>query len=285
MEIKNDKKRLILIDLDGTTLKNDGKSIHQKTKNAIGKAVEFGHHVCIITGRPHRASIRFYKELELNTLLTNFDGGHIHDPLKQEFKRIVMPISNEIIMDIINEEVIKKSLDNILIEYFDRAMCLKNDSWIETYFHLDNIADDNYWIKDPYKEWTGPATDIAITLKNNVEMDDVLRVLGSYHKSIKINITNNSNKKIIILTNKLVSKGRSAEILAQYYNVELKDAIAFGDEINDLEMMQMVGYPVGMKNGNPALKSICRSITYLTNDEGGVGDFLDKTLFKNKKTN
>lgn len=75
-------KRLILIDLDGTTLTNQNDQIHPKTKKAIIDAQKNGHVVCIITGRPFRAVEHIYKELKLNSLLANFDGAHIHDPNK-----------------------------------------------------------------------------------------------------------------------------------------------------------------------------------------------------------
>ncbi|WP_368486837.1 Cof-type HAD-IIB family hydrolase [Spiroplasma sp. DGKH1] len=274
------KKRLILIDLDGTTLMDDGTSIHPKTIEVLKKATNDGHHICIITGRPHRASIRFYRELGLTTLLTNFDGGHIHDPLKREFKRIVFSISYDVIMDIINNPQIKNSLDNILIEHYDKAICWKKDEAVENYFHLDDVADDEYFITDPFDNWKGPASNMALYLKNDNDKDQVLRMFDNYKNSVRINIGKklNSNTIMLNINNKLVSKGFTANILAQYYNVDIRDVIAFGDEMNDREMLQTVGYGIAMKNGNDNLKALARGITHLTNNEGGVGDYLEKLL-------
>ncbi|WP_253301809.1 Cof-type HAD-IIB family hydrolase [Spiroplasma endosymbiont of Phyllotreta cruciferae] len=276
-----DKKRLILIDLDGTTLMNDGKTIHPKTQEVIKKAVNVGHKVCIITGRPHRASIRFYRELGLDTLLTNFDGGHIHDPLKREFKRLVFSIAYDVIISIINHPGVKDNVENVLIEHYDKAICWKKDEAIENYFHLDDVADDEYFIADPYNSWKGPASNMALYLRGTNKTDEVLRMFENFKNSVLINIGHYSSKQnqtMINITNKLVSKGFAADILAQYYNVDIRDVIAFGDEINDLELLQNVGYGVAMKNSNDNLKTNARGITHLTNNEGGVGDYLEKLL-------
>ncbi|AUM63005.1 Cof-type HAD-IIB family hydrolase [Spiroplasma monobiae] len=278
------KKRLILIDLDGTTLMSNGEEIHQLTKDALIKAKDQGHEVCIITGRPHRASIRFYNELGLKTLLTNFDGAHIHDPITKKFKRIVFPISEEIVTEIMNHPKIKSSISNILVESYNKAMVRERDEFVENFFHLDDVADDEYKVIDPYEHWEGAATNVVLFIDTEDNKDEVLRVLEKFKNTIKIqsgnvygNLSKNS-KLMVTLTNKIVNKGFVTDILAQYYNKDIRDVIAFGDQMNDYEMIQKVGYGVAMKNGNDELKNIADGITNLTNNEGGVGEYLDKLL-------
>ncbi|AHI53613.1 phosphatase [Spiroplasma sabaudiense Ar-1343] len=279
-----DKKRLILIDLDGTALVKGGMSMHPKTIEVLKQAERDGHRVCIITGRPHRASIRFYRELGLSTLLTNFDGAHIHDPLKRMFKRMVLPISFETVMGVINDPIIKDSVDNILIENYNRAVVMKKDAFLENFFHLDDVEDDEYFIANPYEVWTGPSTNVVLTLKTPELKDNVLRRLEAFRNTIKVQTgtvyghIDDENRSMITLTNKLVNKGYVSNILAQYYNKDIRDVIAFGDQMNDYDMIQLVGYGVAMKNGNDDLKAIASGITHQTNDEGGVGYFLEKLL-------
>ena len=45
------------------------------------------------------------------------------------------------------------------------------------------------------------------------------------------------------------------KIVADEYGVGLEDTIGFGDSMNDLEMIETVGYSVCMDNGSPALKA------------------------------
>jgi Cof subfamily protein (haloacid dehalogenase superfamily) len=285
MKLENiNKKRLILLDLDGTVLRKDGVSIHEKTSSVLKKAVADGHTVCLITGRPNRASIRFYRELGLQTLMTNFDGAHIHDPLRRNFKRFVFPVSEEITNEIINNPIVKKNATNILIESYDKAVVAHRDEFIEKFFHLDDVEGDEYFIADPYKDWTGNSTNIVILVEDDDKKDDTLREMEKFKNTIKIqsgtmygNLSEHSNS-MISLTNKIANKGFVTNILAQYYNKDVRDVIAFGDQMNDYEMIKTVGYGIAMKNGADTLKNNADGITNLTNDEGGVGEYLERLL-------
>lgn len=278
------QKRLILIDLDGTALKSNGKEMHPDTVNALKKATELGHIVCIVTGRPHRGSIKFYKQLGLETLLCNFNGAHIHDPNVKQFKRLIFPISEKIIKDILNEEYIFNNIDNAIIEYYNKAVLWKQDEFFDTYFHLNTIANDTFTISKLIRKWKGNANAILIQFKKDTNLDQIWRDLEKYSNSIKVNTWTPYNKEKLIfeISSKFIDKGMTARILAQYYNVDIRDVIAYGDEINDKEMLISVGYGVAMKNGQDVIKSIANDITTKTNDEGGVGHHLTELLNLNQ---
>jgi len=57
------------------------------------------------------------------------------------------------------------------------------------------------------------------------------------------------------LINRKYDKGRGVKIVADEYGIGLEDTIGFGDSMNDLEMIETVGYSVCMDNGSPALKA------------------------------
>ncbi|ATZ18508.1 phosphatase [Williamsoniiplasma somnilux] len=288
MKLKDlDKKRLILVDLDGTTLKNDGESIHPKTKKALLKAKDAGHIVCIVTGRPFRAMANIYRELKLDTILANFDGAHISDPSKREFKRIVLSVNYDIIREIINEPTIKDSVENIVFEYYDKVLIWKEDAKLDAFFHISDIKQsvyDQLIVGDPWTLWNGPSTNIVLKLKGDKYTNRVIRALAKFQDAVQIQsdilygVKNSDEKPVITLTNKIASKGFAADIIAQYYNKDIRDVIAFGDQLNDFAMLQKVGIGIAMRNGNESLKFVSNGITHHTNDEGGVGEYLDALL-------
>ena len=75
------ERKLIAIDLDGTTLNNESK-ISSYTKEVLQKAAQAGHIVSIVTGRPNRISENFYDELNIPTPMINFNGALGHIPHK-----------------------------------------------------------------------------------------------------------------------------------------------------------------------------------------------------------
>jgi len=287
MKLKNPHlRRLILVDLDGTVLQKNGQTIHPKTLEVLQQATKDGHTVCILTGRPQAASIEHYETLGLNTLIANFDGAHIHDPEKKQFKRIVLPISYEIKNDILSNPVIQEKTNNVLVEYYETAMLNKPDPDIEAFFHLPDHETDTLKYGNPLTEWNNPTNNIILKVNDEASKDEVLRALSEYKDSVKIQSDNlygmtrelGDNRPIISLTNKLGNKGLAAEIMAQYYNKDIRDVIAFGDQMNDYTMITKVGHGIAMKNGSDNLKIVADGITWKTNDEGGLGYYLEALL-------
>ncbi|WP_339022680.1 HAD-IIB family hydrolase [Spiroplasma endosymbiont of Crioceris asparagi] len=286
MKLKDKKlKRLIMVDLDGTILKSGRDEMHPNTKRVLINARKNGHDVCIITGRPFRASEKIYNELGLSTLMCNFDGAHIHHPNSSNFNRIILPISEDIIFQILNDDLIKTSISNLIIESYKKTMIMKHQKDLMDFFHI-SLNEKECVVANPYDEWIGPSTNIVLFLHDEKDRDIVLNRLKHYENSIKVSVGNvygaegneHATRSMITLTNKLIDKGIATKIIAQFYNKDIREVIAFGDQMNDYEMIQTVGYGVVMKNGNFELKKVGGTITELTNDEGGVGHTLEKLL-------
>ena len=76
-----------------------------------------------------------------------------------------------------------------------------------------------------------------------------------------------------------LSKGNSLLEIAKYYNIDQKDIIAFGDELNDETMIEVAGTGVAMGNAVEKIKEIADYIT-LSNDEDGIADYLEKFILE-----
>ena len=70
------------------------------------------------------------------------------------------------------------------------------------------------------------------------------------------------------LINRKYDKGRGVKIVADHYGIDLKDTIGFGDSMNDLEMIETVGYSVCMENGSPKLKEISSLVCPAVEEDG-----------------
>lgn len=67
------------------------------------------------------------------------------------------------------------------------------------------------------------------------------------------------------LINRKFDKGIAVRKLSGYLHIPLENTVAFGDSMNDLEMIETAGLGVCMENGSPALKEaagmVCPSVT------------------------
>ena len=76
-------KKMIALDLDGTLLKFRKQIERTLLLIRLKKISALGHKVIITTGRPYRMAHTYYKQLELDTPMINFNGSLTHLPEKK----------------------------------------------------------------------------------------------------------------------------------------------------------------------------------------------------------
>ena len=74
----------------------------------------------------------------------------------------------------------------------------------------------------------------------------------------------------IEFVNEHVNKAAALRRLCDVLGVPLAGVVAFGDAMNDLEMLSSVGLGVAMKNAREAVKAVAAETCDFTNDEDGV---------------
>jgi hydroxymethylpyrimidine pyrophosphatase-like HAD family hydrolase len=74
-----------------------------------------------------------------------------------------------------------------------------------------------------------------------------------------------------------VSKSNALSALLNRSGTALKDAMAFGDDNPDLDMLSACGYSVAMANASPEIKAAAKFQT-LSNNEDGVAVVLERML-------
>ena len=75
-------------------------------------------------------------------------------------------------------------------------------------------------------------------------------------------------------------KGVGISVLKKHFGLEKEEIAAFGDNDNDFEMLEAVGYPIAMENGKEGIKNMCPYRT--TRVEDTVRQILDGEFPKGK---
>ena len=88
---------------------------------------------------------------------------------------------------------------------------------------------------------------------------------------------------IIEIIKKGINKAVGLQKVAHYFDIPKDRIIAFGDEDNDLEMIDYAGVGVAMGNAIDELKSVAKHVT-TTNEQDGIGTFLEAYLKLQIKT-
>ncbi|KAB8139174.1 HAD family phosphatase [Gracilibacillus oryzae] len=267
------EKHLIALDLDGTLL-TDQKVISPYTKKMVQQAMKEGHIVIIATGRPHRSSIMYYHELGLHTPMVNFNGALIHHPKDKNWDSIHSPLPNRTAKKIIQtcydfdvENIFAEIEDNIYLDQYDEEI-------LEIFTepdHRDLITIGslkNHLQEDP--------TSILIHPKDD-HIEELRKYLDEEHASVIEHRKWGVPWNVIEIVRKGINKAVGLKKVAHYYHIPQHNIIAFGDEDNDLEMIDFAGIGVAMGNAINELKQLAKYETK-TNEKDGIGTFLTDYL-------
>ncbi|CFW93475.1 Putative conserved haloacid dehalogenase-like hydrolase protein [endosymbiont DhMRE of Dentiscutata heterogama] len=290
--VKNSKKHLIIIDLDGTVLNSDFATLNQKNKKILQKLQEMGNKIVIATGRNYLSALPFYREIGLDTFLITYNGAYIDHPLKKHSPIMaILPLANETVKKILNEKIIKENLLNVLIDSADKETISTGE---DIYYHEIFFNGNTYHATNDALQHLGDRDCLQLVLefKNDKEKIDSIRsFLGEnykasvdYYSGKKLKSEKEGDKILVPDPEKVIFKIRSSKAdkaeavakLAAYYNIDESRIIAFGNDVNDIKMIENVGWGVAMSNGNDDLKPYARSITRLDNHHGGVAEYLIK---------
>lgn len=265
------ERHLIALDLDGTLLKDD-KTISAKNKDILKKAKERGHIVMIATGRPYRSSEMYYRELELDTPIVNFNGAFTHHPQNPNWGYFHEPLDVKVAKDIV-EACRSFHFHNIIAEVID-----------DVYFHYhDQKLLDIFSFGNP-KITTGDLSnylkDSPTSMLIHTEEDQLKKIrdhLSEVHAEVIDQRSWAAPWHVIEIIKAGLNKAVGLKKAADFYGIPKERVIAFGDEDNDLEMLEYAGHGIAMGNGIDQVKNIANDVT-LTNEEDGVGVYLADLL-------
>ncbi|MBA4536485.1 HAD family phosphatase [Bacillus aquiflavi] len=265
------EKFLIALDLDGTLLKDD-KTISEKTKQVIQKAKAAGHIVMISTGRPFRSSEIYYRELELNTPIVNFNGAFVHHPLDSGWGIFHTPLNINIAKNIVDalqsfkfNNIIAEVIDDVYFHYHDEKL-------LDIFgFGKPNITtgDLRQFLKD------SPTSMLIHADESNVET--IRKHLTDVHAEVIDHRSWAAPWYVVEIVRYGLNKAVGLKKVADYYGIPRERVVAFGDEDNDLEMLDFAGKGIAMGNAIDKVKTIANEVT-LTNEEDGIAVYLSELL-------
>jgi len=268
--------RVIALDLDGTLL-TPAKTILPQSIEALKRARQAGVKVAIVTGRHHCAIHPFYQALELDTPAICCNGTYLYD-YQAEKVLAADPLDKDQALRVI-EMLDAHQIHGLL--YVDDAMLYQTPTghvtrtlkWAESlpphqrplFIQVPDLAQA---ARDAQAIWK-----FALSHENTAELQQFATLveaeLGlacewSWHDQVDIAQRGNSKGK------------RLAEWVASL-GFSMQEVIAFGDNYNDLSMLEAVGLGVAMGNADEAIKARAKQVIG-TNLEPGIAEVIAQQL-------
>ncbi|CAI1845365.1 Uncharacterized phosphatase YwpJ [Serratia entomophila] len=246
--------RVIALDLDGTLLDNQ-KRILPQSLEALAQARAAGVKVVVVTGRHHVAIHPFYQALQIDTPAICCNGTYLYD-FRQQKVLAADPLPKEQAKLVL--QMLKQSGIHGLM-YVDDAMLYQEPSghvtrslaWAETLpeaqrptlLQVNSLAQAADEAQSIWKFATSHADLPALrSFAETVEKELGLACEWSWHDQVDIAKGGNS-------------KGKRLRQWVESQGLSMDQVVAFGDNYNDLSMLEAAGLGVAMGNADDAIKA------------------------------
>ena len=258
--------KAIMLDLDGTLL-DDFHKISDTNKEVLKKLEDKGVKIFLATGRSYDSMKPYHDELNLTTPAICYNGA-----------KIVYP--NGVVKESPVTEKPLKTLIDISRESKTHLNIYQHEIW-----YSENITnkETNIYIGisglDPVEKDFDLLNEMFSTKALYVgEHEHLLNIEKQIKNKLGDSVYTTFSKPFFLeILDANVNKGNAMKNIMEDENIPLSQVIAFGDGLNDKEMLETAGIGVAMDSSFEALKLVADYVT-TSNNESGVGEFLKKYL-------
>jgi Cof subfamily protein (haloacid dehalogenase superfamily) len=238
---------LVALDLDGTIMGRE-RSISQRVRYAIKRAIDQGHAVTIATGRGFTPTAHFAQDLGVNVPIICYQGALIQDHRHgRTVHSATIPL--EVARDLIAFSQARQLNFQVYMQD-DRAYVGEMNPVMARIAELSGIpvtavGDLAGWLSQPpikflFFEQEEAVAELVRDMQ--AQFDGHLQVVRSWDRLIEA-------------TGPGVSKGGALARLAAHLGASRSGTMAVGDQDNDVSMIAWAGLGVAMGNGSPAAKA------------------------------
>jgi len=250
---------VIISDLDDTLLRSD-KIISDYTVDVLKKCQTAGIKIVFATARSSQASLK-YLERFMPDIFVSY-GGALVMAGENIIHRFDIPpdIANQIIKECMETQGVTR------IHAVNESVALSNgpDSDMTHYHYSDFYCDyGNSYLKISITA-SNPA--IVDNIASHFPMCDMLRYTG---------------EDLYRFANRNAVKWKVVKSIAKHYGFDTDTFIAFGDDVNDLEMIQKCGIGVAVENAISDVQSAAKYICGTNNNDGVAKWIEEHLLFQN----
>ena len=247
--------KMVVTDLDGTFLQSDG-SISERTISAFKRCREIGLKVAYATGRGATSTMIVPSKLFDGFVRCNGATAHDGDTLIQSSLIDIDAVRPLLLAFVENGFEIVAECSNVHCSTF-------------------NVSERWGWIIDSkivdFNTFSGKAEKIYAASN----CADVRKLLDTYTPSDYY--SNSSNDGFSFVMHKDATKSKAVNALATRWGIKSDEIVAFGDDTNDIDLLEYCGIGVAMGNALDNVKAVANEICD-TNNNDGIAKWLEENL-------
>lgn len=260
--------RLAALDLDGTLLRSD-RTISPRSRAAIAAAASAGIRVVVVTARSPRTAAGLADEAGADPLVICANGATVWDASRA---RVVVhrPLEIATAHRLVRE--LRLRMPGVVFGWEDELHFGSEPAY-------EALRTSEWWPRprdahpplDPL-EWRRPMTKLLARFPH-AELDEafgVVRALAGDDATVTL-----AGDAFVEVSAPGVSKRAAVEALAGELGIERREVVAFGDHLNDAELLGWAGLGVAVANAHAGARAAADELTS-SNDEDGVALVLER---------
>ena len=261
--------KLIALDLDGTLLNSD-KQLSEENKAALTRAASEGIEIVPATGRFYKGMPQVIRDLPFVRYVISINGAQVYDVLNG-----ATVCGSEIPWD--RAVSVMQRFDTL-----DTVYDCYQDGWgwmTERLYNKAELYAANIHSLEMIKKLRTPVPELKACIeerKSGVQkiqaffrdMDLRAEMLKKLPLEFPDLVVTTSIVNNIEINSREATKGNAVEKLAAHLGISVSQAMTFGDDYNDITMLEKAGIGVAMGNANEEVK---KAADYVTADCNGSG--------------
>lgn len=260
--------RALCTDIDGTLL-DIHRELSPQTISAIGKIKTFMP-VVLASSRMPSAMRHLQKQLDiLSHPLICYNGGYVVQFDDNDSRNVIY--STDISLDTCCEILALGNRTSLHLSLYkdDQWYAPKFDQWAireATITKVSPLIMPNEEVLKLWKETKTGAHKI-MCMGDAPEITELESILQSkFSKDVHVY---HSKSTYLEIAPKVISKASALKLLLKkLYNLGLENVIAFGDNYNDVELLQSAGLGIAVDNAREEVKAVAKEITSSSAHDG-----------------
>lgn len=271
--------RLAILDIDGTLVNPQGY-ITEKTLEVLKQVQRTGAIVTLCTGRNIRNTLPIIKKTGITVPFSCIDGTLLYHPVE---KRILKEycLTNEEVQALLHiaasENVfVEASTATAYYKYIKTESLWQYDIYNQKGFlgRMKSRRKGVHYLSrlNQFEKVEGPIYQLAVAGQSAVLAQMKQRI----RQEIKnIEIREHILPGFLFLNRPEVKKSNGMKMLCEYLQIDIQEVVAIGDEMNDIDMLEMAGLGIAMANSTERVKEAADEVT-ADNTQDGVALALKK---------
>ena len=260
--------RMIVTDLDGTLLAG-GNNIPEENIAALRRAMDAGVHTVLCSGRMIEATVPIARRVEANAPMILFNGAMVYDG---NTDRILSGhvIAREDAIAVLREI----EAMGVYVQAFPGRGYFYEAETDWTKYYSNKISVQGTAVEKKLSQWLESDVYKLLCLGEAAELDALVKKLAPMFPDICFVKSSGTHLEIVAGG---VDKATGLKELGDIMGIGAQEMIGFGDEANDLPMLNYVGTPYVMEN---APDNVRREITLVApkNTQAGLARIVNLYL-------